>query len=283
MKKRGAFTLIELLVIISIIAILSSLLLPALAKAKLKAQGIYCMNNHRQLNLAWIIYAQDNRDELLCARGVSSRVWLQGYMDSDTANPSNWDIDQDIKKSPIWTSCANAAVFKCPADRSKITPSTGPFKGRSVPRVRSMSMSYWIGATDGINITPWTTGAPSPFSGPGWRVYNRMSDFIDPGPSWTITFLDVREDGITDPSFGIDMRGYADHPEKVGFSWDYPASYHHRAGGLSFADGHSEIKKWRDARTTPPIKNGGYLGADTRTPNNPDVIWLQERATRQLK
>ena len=112
-------------------------------------------------------------------------------------------------------------------------------------------MNYWLGAIDGND---WWLG-----SGPGWRVYLRANEMIDPSPSLTWVFLDAREDGITSGGFGVDMTGYPDRPALTRFNEDWPGTYHNRAGGFSFADGHSEIRKWVDARTTPPIKKGGWL------------------------
>src|SRR5437879_5432006 len=137
-SKARAFTLIELLVVIAIIAILAAMLLPVLAKAKLKAQGIQCMNNHRQLALAWRHYTEDNHDLLLFASGdipgyepdpragAGTLVWMSGGLDFVPSNPSNWDVSWDIYKSPLWPYCGKAAgIFKCPADTSVITPSSG--------------------------------------------------------------------------------------------------------------------------------------------------------------
>jgi len=116
---RG-FTLIELLVVIAIIAILAAMLLPALARAKLKAQGVQCMNAHRQLAMAWRMYTEDNRDVLLFASsdlangGWQPGVWMSGNLNFDSGNASNWDPSQDIYKSPIWPYCGkNKEIFKC--------------------------------------------------------------------------------------------------------------------------------------------------------------------------
>src|SRR6266480_2123000 len=98
-RERG-FTLIELLVVIAIIAILAGMLLPALGKAKAKAQGIACMNKHKQLLLAWRMYAEDNNDRIPYAYTAGKPgAWVSGAMDY-SANASNWDPNQDIKKSP---------------------------------------------------------------------------------------------------------------------------------------------------------------------------------------
>jgi prepilin-type processing-associated H-X9-DG protein len=112
-----------------------------------------------------------------------------------------------------------------------------------------------------------------------------MNDLVDPGPSRTFVFLDEREDVINTGNFFVMMDGFADRPELAGFSTDYPASYHNLAGSLSFADGHVEAHRWADGRTVPPLgKNemGVRRSGIFSSPNNADIRWLQERATRKL-
>jgi prepilin-type processing-associated H-X9-DG protein len=104
---------------------------------------------------------------------------------------------------------------------------------------------------------------------------------VDPGPSRTFVLLDEREDSINDAFWVVSMDGFPDKAQSTKIV-DYPASYHNRAGGFSFADGHSEIRKWVDGRTTPPLKHNGQIPLNVPSPNNKDVIWLQERATRRL-
>ena len=243
------------------------------------------MSNHRQLTLAWKMHADDNSDTLLYASGFwpyqpEPDVWISGWLNFDPNNRSNWDMEEDIKKSPLWPYCGkSAAIWKCPADSSAV-----PVNGARLPRVRSMSMNIWVGGfrgTDGLlsDGFPGPDGRPI-VGGSTWRVYLKMNELVDPGPARTFVLLDMREDSIDVGNFAPDMRGWPNKPEAVGF-YDFPGSYHHRAGGLSFADGHAEIKRWRDGRTMPPLERDGLIPDIVPSRYNKDVIWLQERSTRK--
>jgi prepilin-type N-terminal cleavage/methylation domain-containing protein len=275
---REGFTLIELLVVIAIIAILASMLLSVLDKGKLRAQGVFCMNNHRQLCLAWRMYADDNRDVLVFASQNPNTPWLDRYswclgiMDFDPNNQGNWDINFDITKRPLWPYNRNANIYKCPADHSYVV-----VNGEQKPRVRTMSMNMYVGGFDGADYMG--------FVEPAYRIYLKLSQLANPGgpPDKIFIFLDEREDCINWGNYGTDMDGYQPvEPAKYLFWQDLPGFYHHRAAGFSFADGHSEIHQWRDERTMPPLHPGTATAGNFRfyVPRDVDVAWMQDHSTR---
>lgn len=277
------FTLIELLVVIAIIAILAAMLLPALSKAKLKAQGIQCMNNHRQLGIAWRLYTEDNGDRVPFASTANragkvpsadpndpdNYAWSGIHMDWDPSNRGNWDPNYDLMRRPLWPYTKSLAIYKCPSDNTTVEAF-----GQIRPRLLTMSMNLYVGG-----FAPGTTGGWS-FAEP-FRVYLKLSQITE--PTKIFLFLDMREDNVNWSNFMADMTGYSpNNPGSYTWTGDLPGMYHSRAAGFSFTDGHSEIKKWQDPRTTPPMApRGSLVSFPVAQPNNPDIYWIQDHSTRR--
>ena len=255
LRVSRAFTLIELLVVIAIISILAAMLLPALSRAKVKAARVQCMNHTRQLVVAWWLYAEDSGDKLAqntelgnvvsdpndpqALNGGPKCSWVLGNQENDAVRAN----ELFIKNGLIFPYTRSLEIYKCPADNKP---------GSRKPANRSMAMNTLLGPPAGLSFEKA-------------RQMTKTAHIRRPTLMWVT--IDENPNTINDGSFRVPIGSD---------TWvDFPATYHDAAGGLSFADGHSEIRKWRDRAilTHKDIKDYSQ-----RPAQNPiDIRWLLER------
>jgi prepilin-type N-terminal cleavage/methylation domain-containing protein/prepilin-type processing-associated H-X9-DG protein len=280
-RRRGTgFTLIELLVVIAIIAILAAMLLPVLSKAKMKAHGVSCLNNNKQLMICWQMYAGDYND-YLPANDFPYMTAVNAIL--PRANAANWapasmlipvdstnvnHLRDTVIAQFTYVGLKNVDVFKCPADKKTW--------------MRSMSMNSAVGTRWYNSPNPrgtlaveggWLPGVAYNAGQTVWQTYNKLSKINRPAPANLWVLMDEHPDSINDSS----MATSAD--PAVFRLIDYPASYHNGAGGIVFADGHSEIHKWVDEQTRPPITGVPNSVVYRTDVGNVDTVYLAERTS----
>ena len=292
----SAFTLIELLVVIAIIAILAGILLPVLAQARKRATAIECLSNEHQLSLAWLMYANDNQDNLVPNRGINGatgviytgdpRIEAQLQPGGPNANwcPGNMQNTSDttpgikypggsiyswwIMTGLLYSYINNVNVFHCPADLTTVPRGATVFPAQAL---RTYSMNDFVQPMDapGYASTPWNGGPTT-----GYHIYTRLPNMSNPGPSKTFVFVEECPYSIDDGFFAVDPRETT--------SWvNSPAVLHGRSSNFAYADGHSEARRWSDGsmineRPSTPTGNTDGWPAD---PNSGDLAWLNSVST----
>lgn len=264
-NRKAAFTLIELLVVIAIIAILAAMLLPALSKAKQRASGVLCMNNNKQLALAWTMYAGDNGEVLAVNSDKGglyngTRSWVGGWLTWGT-DPDNTNILRliDERVSLLGNYVGRSAkIFWCPTDIF-LSDSQRGLGWQN--RCRSVAMNGAVGEGNKFKYPEFTP-----------KAIRKLNQLNIPGPSDAWVFIDEHACSIDDGVLYVNPGATTG----TGMFHELPASDHAGSCGLSYADGHAEIHKWRGELARQPVQPGRTIH-DISVNSDPDLAWLAQR------
>ncbi|MGE3311192.1 MAG: type II secretion system protein [Limisphaerales bacterium] len=262
-RSRG-FTLIELLVVIAIIAILASLLLPALGRAKGSAFRIKCLNNERQLAVTWSLYAGDSQEQLVQNGNQqpgnlnATRLWVMGDYHNFSPAFTNPAYLLDPRYAAFAPYLTVKETYKCPSDKTSIFTS----RGRPVPQVRSYGMNLFLNPNSGMD------GRASS----RYRVFRKSTDLVN--PSGTFLFMDLSSQSLCTPAFIVLMPGVGSEQ-----FFHLPAAYHNNGGVVSYTDGHVDAHRWFDPKVIQTATARARIQHNLAVPRSRDLAWIRERTT----
>lgn len=261
-RQSSGFTLVELVAVVVTAALLVTIFMTGVGATRPHTYTFQCLNNLRQMASGWKMYADENRGNLVfnpfAIASSSAPAWVGGTMGYNSGSDNtNVDLLVNNQKYPycgfLGPYVKSASLFKCPADKSVY--SVG---GQQIPRVRSVSMNNFVG-----------TGARSFFNTTKYRIYSRIEQVRLPASLFLI--MDEREDSINEGVFLTDP----DTPYRL---FDYPANYHDGSANVVFMDGHAELHKWQDSRTTPPLCLGSWPPSGIAA-GDIDVDWIDQHTS----
>jgi prepilin-type N-terminal cleavage/methylation domain-containing protein len=274
-NEKRAFTLLELLVTIAVLAILAALLLPALSMGRQRAQSAQCLNNLRQLGVAWSAYADDFRDYTPSPKTETDGrvIWFAGYEDYlgnnpndlNPGNPFNWNVT-NVYNNCLWNYAKNAAIYRCPADQRQCVVSSASF-----PVLRSLSMNGAFCSSSNLNRFLNSSGG-------NFHFFSKKADISQPAN--TFVFVEESPAGINDDLFAVDCGStLTAGDEKI---VDFPAVFHGgHSTAFAFADSHVEMHRWLGTTILscprPPMPLAEYPAGNSQA----DVDWLVQNTSSQ--